>query len=73
MMRILIMMIIIAEVSDVSGQVYTTCEEVDYDDVVQGLQAEQSHLYIDVRETDEVQESGQIPSSKTIPRERAQL
>lgn len=58
----------VVETSDLTGEEYAP-NDVDYEDVVQGLQQEDVHIYIDVREFDEVKETGRIPHSKVVPRE----
>ncbi|KAI0229631.1 putative thiosulfate sulfurtransferase, mitochondrial [Lamellibrachia satsuma] len=56
----------VMETSDLTGEEYAP-NDVDYEDVVQGLQQEDVHIYIDVREFDEVKETGRIPHSKVVP------
>ena len=57
----------VAETSELTGEEYAP-NDVDYEDVVQGLQDEEMKVYIDVREFDEVEETGQIPTSRVVPR-----
>lgn len=54
------------ERSELTGELYAP-NDVDYEDVVQGLQQEEVKIYIDVREFDEVHETGKIPKSRVIP------
>ena len=58
----------VSERSELTGEWYAP-NDVDYEDVVQGLQQEEVKIYIDVREFDEVHETGKIPKSRVIPRE----
>ena len=58
----------VSERSELTGELYAP-NDVDYEDVVQGLQQEEVKIYIDVREFDEVHETGKIPKSRVIPRE----